>query len=510
MFADLGAVDVKSHFAAVHAARVALGARHRHDRAIGHVRGCLAGADHGRDAEFTGDDRRVAGATAAIGDDRRGGFHDRFPVRRGGVGHQHLAGLEFRQLGEVLDPPRRARGDPLADSPAFGQHLAAAIQHIGFQRGRALLGGHRLRASLDHVELAVDTILGPLHVHRPPVVLLDGARVARQFQDVGIGEAEPGAVELRCGDVSRGVLRLALDEDHLHALVAEPAAQHRPMAGKISRLVDIELVRIDGTLNHILAQAVRARHEHGVAEARFGVEGEHHARRRDVRAHHLHHADRQRDLEVVEALVDSVVDGAIGEKAGKTAAARIEQALVALDVQIRILLAGEARRGQVLRGRRAAHGETHVLSVLLLKRAVAIQDLACQIVGQSGTVDDLPGALGFPRQRGDIGGVEVVEFGMQAIPRGCLVQHVAIGRSGDGEPVRHTDALIGQLLQHLAERCVLPADQWHVVDAEVLEEADIPRCAHDLSSQTRRATRTAVQGATKANLSRRTSRQTGP
>ena len=151
----------------VHAARITLGARHRDDRAIGHTRGRVAGAHHRGDAEFAGDDRRVAGATAAVGDDRRGGLHDRLPVGCGGVGDQYLAGLEFRQVREVLDPFHRTRGDPFADRAALGEYLAAAFEHIGLQRRHAVLGGHRLRAGLDDVELSVDTVLGPLHVHRP-------------------------------------------------------------------------------------------------------------------------------------------------------------------------------------------------------------------------------------------------------------------------------------------------------------------------------------------------------
>ena len=346
-----------------------------------------------------------------------------------------------------------------------------------------MLRGDRLGAGLDDVELSVDPVLGPLHVHRPAVVLLDRTRVAGEFQNVLVGEAEASAVGLRGGDVSRRVLRLALDEDHLHGLVAEEAAQHRAVAGEIGRLVDVELVGVDGALNHVLAEAVGARHEDGVAKARLGVEGEHHTRRGDVGAHHLHHADRQRDLEVVEALVDSVVDRAIGEKTCETTAARVEQALVTLDVEVRILLAGEARRGQILGGRRAPHGEADLLAVLLLKRAVRAQNLGGQVVGETSAVDDLPGAFGFSCQRGDVGGVDVVEFSVQTVPGTGLVQHVAIGRGGDGESVRHADALPGQLLDHLAQGGVLSADQRHVVDAEVLKEADVPRCTHDLSSR---------------------------
>ena len=267
------------------------------------------------------------------------------------------------------------------------------------------------------------------------------------------------------------------------------ATQHGAVAGQIGRLVDVELVRVDGALNHILAQAVSARHEHGVAKARLGVDGEHHTRRRDIGAHHLHHADRQRDLEMVEALVDPVMNGAIGEQAGETTAARVEQTLFALDVEIRILLAGEARRRQVLGGRRAPHGETYFLAVLLLKLAVGIQNFGGQIVGQPGAVDDFTGALAFTRQRGDVGGVELVELGMQTVPRAGLVQHVAIGLGGDGESVRDADALTGQLLEHLAQRRVLSADERHVVDAELLKKADVPGCAHDLSSRSASSSR---------------------
>ena len=104
----LGAVHVEIHRAPVHAARFTLGARHRNDRAIGHAGGRVACADHSGDAEFAGDDRRVAGATAAVGDDRRGGLHDRLPVGRGRVGDQYLARLELGQMVGVLDPSRRA------------------------------------------------------------------------------------------------------------------------------------------------------------------------------------------------------------------------------------------------------------------------------------------------------------------------------------------------------------------------------------------------------------------
>ena len=422
----------------------------------------------------------MAGAPAAVGHDRGGGLHDRLPVRRGRVGDQYIAGPEVRQTPEVVHPFRHARGDLLTDRPALGQYLASALEHIGLQRRRAALGGHRLRAGLDDVELPVETVFGPLHVHRSLVVLLDGACIAGQLENVLIGEAEASTVGLRRRDVAGRVLRLTLDEDHLHRLVPDQAAQHGAVAGQVSRLVDVELIGVDGALNHVLAKAVGACHEDDVVEARLGVDGEHHTRRGKVGAHHLHHADRQRDLEMVEALVDAIVDGSVGEQAGETTAARVEETLRALDVEIGVLLAGEARRRQVLGGRRASHSETDLLAVLVLKQAVGVHDLGDQVFGKPGAVDDLARTFAFARQRGDVGRVEIVELGMQRVPGAGPVQHVSVGLGGDGEPVRDADALLGQLLEHLAERGVLTADERHVVDAKLFEEANVAEPAHNL------------------------------
>src|ERR1700722_17575734 len=176
------------------------------------------------------------------------------------------------------------------------------------------------------------------------------------------------------------------------------------------------------------------------------------------------------------------MNGAIGEQAGETTPARVEQTLFAFDVEIRILLAGEARRRQVLGGRRAPHSETHLLAVLLLELAVGVQNLGGQIVREPGAVDDLTGALAFTHQRADVGRVQPVELGMQTVPGTGLVQHVAIRLSGDGESVREAEALPGQLLEHLAQRRVLSADERHIVDAELLKKADVLGCTHDLSS----------------------------
>src|SRR6476646_11588445 len=97
------------------------------------------------------------------------------------------------------------------------------------------------------------------------------------------------------------------------------------MARIEGRLEDIEFVGIHGALHDVLAKTVRAGNEHDVAKPGLGIKRKDHAARGQVRTHHLHHANRERDLEVIETLVNPVMDSTVGEKARETAPAGIEE-----------------------------------------------------------------------------------------------------------------------------------------------------------------------------------------
>ena len=49
------------------------------------------------------------------------------------------------------------------------------------------------------------------------------------------------------------------------------------MAGRERWLVDVELVRINGSLDNVLAEAECGGDEHDITKPRFGIEREHHA-----------------------------------------------------------------------------------------------------------------------------------------------------------------------------------------------------------------------------------------
>jgi hypothetical protein len=91
------------------------------------------------------------------------------------------------------------------------------------------------------------------------------------------------------------------------------------------RLEHLVLVGIDRALHDVLAQPPGGIDDHHLVEAGLGVDGEHHPGAADVGAHHHLHADRQRHLQVVEALGLAVADGAVGEERGIAAPAGVEQ-----------------------------------------------------------------------------------------------------------------------------------------------------------------------------------------
>lgn len=78
-------------------------------------------------------------------------------------------------------------------------------------------------------------------------------------------------------------------------------------------------------LHDIFAKTVGGVDEHDVAKSGLGIEREDDATAREVGAHHLLYADAEGDLEMVEALVDSVAYGAVGEERHEAAQAGVDK-----------------------------------------------------------------------------------------------------------------------------------------------------------------------------------------
>ena len=420
-------------------------------------------ADDRGEPELAAHDRGVAGPAAAVGHDRRRALHDRLPVRIGLVGDEDLAGLE---VGELLD--RLDHADPVPDAATADEHAPWRVEAIGLEHRVGLARLHGLGPRLDHEQLAGDPVLGPLDVHRAlaalagGVVRLDQAAPAGEGEDVVIAEREPRPIAGGHGHVLRH-LAAAGGVDELELLRAQVLGEDWPRALRERRLEHVVLVGVHRPLHDVLAEPVGRVDEHDVPEPRLGVEREHDAGDREVRAHHALDADRERDLHRIEAAIGAIRDGAVGEQRREAALAAVDQRGVALHVQVGLLLPGEARVGQVLRRRAAADRDVDALPAPLAQPIVGVRDRALERGRELRGHDrlaELEAALAQLRE------IAEPRLGFSA------GREAPVRVRGRREAVRDLDPLWGQRSVHLAERGVLPSNLRDVIDADLLEPSD--------------------------------------
>ena len=461
--------DIEAQFAFEDKAGVALGAGYGDAHAVFQHLGGVTTADHGRDAQFTGDDRRVAGTPAAVGDYGAGALHHRFPIRVGHVGDQHVARLHLVHLRHVMNDAHAPGTDLLADGAALHQHCALFLEQIAFHHIDAGAALHRLGAGLDYIQLAVVAIFGPLDIHRPAVVLLDDHGLLGQLADLGVAQAETGAIgaiDIDHLDRFTGLGFVAVD--HLDRLAAQVAAQDSRATGLQGLLVHVEFVGVDRPLHHGFTQAIGAGDKHHVAEARFGIQGEHHPGGAGFRTHHALYAGGQGDQFVVEALVHAVGDGAVVEQGGEYFFGRADHIVHAADIQEGFLLTGKGGVRQVFGGGRGAYGDGHI-GVATGHGGEGAANFAVQALGELGfhhPLADLRAGLG---QGVDVIDIQGVQRRMDLLVQPAQVEKVPVGLGGGGETTGYRDTGTGEVADHLAQGGVLAPYVLNIVIAELIE-----------------------------------------
>ena len=267
--------------------------------------------------------------------------------------------------------------------------------------------------------------------------------------------------------------------DHLLGLLAESALENGGAIGAQRRLVNVELVGVDGALNHRFAQPVAGGDEHRIAEAGFGVHGEHHARCALVGAHHALDAGRQRHDRMLEAVMHAVGDGAVVEQAGEHFLDGLEHVVDAVDIEEGFLLAGEAGVGQVFCRGRGAHGHRNGRTCRFVDQGlVGGANLRFQGGGEGRLHDraaDLLADLGKPQH---IVNIKAVEQALDARVQALVGQKHPVCRRGGGKAVGHFHAGFGELADHFAEAGVLAAHGFDVVHAKRGVPKDLRLVAH--------------------------------
>ncbi|KAF5138997.1 hypothetical protein E5D57_002786 [Metarhizium anisopliae] len=459
--------------AVVHEARCALGAGNRHVlAAVQHVRG-VSRADHGREAQLAADNGGVRGASAVVRDDGRRALHHGHPVRVCRAGDQDGVVHELVQVPGAFDEAEPSRDGCVADREARGEDAPLAAHLVYLEDGGVAAGVHRFRPGLDNKQLARHAVLGPLHVHGHAVVLLNRVRPAGELQDLLVAEDEGGLLGLGGADVARRSALVLVAVHHLDGLVAALLVDDRHQAPvDQERLEYLVLVRVDGALDDVLAQPPRRVDEHHLVEAAFRVDGKHDAGAAHVGAHHLLHADRERDAHVVEPPGLAVADGAVGEERGVAPPAGVQEGIAPRDVEIRLLLAGKARLGQVFCRGAGAHRDAQVLPVgLAAELVIRGLDGGGRAAGPGAAEEEAANLVAGLAE----GQLAVLPFGYQCggVLLDVVSAHVLPVHAGRCcESGRHLDSPVRQGGNHLANRGILAADQRTILPSYLVESED--------------------------------------
>jgi len=141
----------------------------------------------------------MAGPAAPVSHDGARALHDRFPVGVSHVSDQHVAGLHFVHLADVVHDAHGACANLLTDGATFGHHIALAFEFVAVLGCRSCLALHGLRAGLQYVELAVDAVFAPLDIHGATIVLFNHQGVLREQLHISVGQRV--AVTQLSGDI---------------------------------------------------------------------------------------------------------------------------------------------------------------------------------------------------------------------------------------------------------------------------------------------------------------------
>ena len=282
------------------------------------------------------------------------------------VADQRIGPAHHRQ--EARPARRRSQGlGDVDEQPAAGLGHGPRSRHLPEGQAERLHGvGHHLLMADRDVDVVLSVALRGNWEQGGDWPALDNEKIVvdqAPFDVLGTAEVrfDPPAQLREPHDlrIRQRWLRLPLRLDRLLLR----AACRRGVDGKllggnrpgddlaVPHLVD---VRVHQAGDQRLAEAEAGLHGGDLPVARDGVGREQDAGR--LRENHLLHDHGHVDLAMVQAVPQAVGHGPLGEERGPTAADVLEDGGRPHDVQVRVLLAGEGGRRQVLRGRAGSDG----------------------------------------------------------------------------------------------------------------------------------------------------------
>ena len=394
--------------------------------------GRIAGSDDAGGPELPRDDGRVAGHAALVGDDAGGPAHGGDHVGHGHLGDEDVALLHGVEAHADVVDDDLAGGEAGARPQTAGDDVLAGCGGSDGLVGGGVPGGGD-GSGLDDVDLVV--LDAPLHVHGLLVVDLDLPSDLRDLLDAVVGDLL--GLDLVLGDV------LLLDSAVLAADVL-PGLGGDPLLDDLHLLL-VDDVGVGGDLSSDdrLSETVASLDDDLLGPA-VGVHGEHDPG--ELRVDHPLDDHGELDVAVGVALLLAVGDGPGGEERGPAFPDLVEEVLLVLDVEVGLLLPGEAGVGEVLGGGAGPDGDESDLA-LGDEEPVPRGDLLLQVVGDGAGLEDLPDLLGGLCQAVVGGPVDPGELLLDLGHEVSAGDEVVVGFRGEDEGLGNGEPCVGEFAE---------------------------------------------------------------
>mmetsp|Transcript_84873 Transcript_84873/g.181846 ORF Transcript_84873/g.181846 Transcript_84873/m.181846 type:complete len:271 (+) Transcript_84873:560-1372(+) len=232
----------------------------------------------------------------------------------------------------------------------------------------------------------------------------------------------------------------ALFVDHLNQLRAHRPSNDRRLAHRQGWLEDVPLVGVHRAAHDCLAESVGTRDEDDVAKAALRVQGEHNAGGPGLAAHHLLASGAELHLFMLEASIVAVGDGPIREQGCEDEVHLRFHILVAHDIEVGLLLAGEGGVGEILGGRGRAHSKGEGVAATAHTRPLLLQRVL-EILLEGRVHDLITDVLADHHQLVDIAVDRLVaKLIVDVRIDAPLVEEILVGEGGGAEAPGHRHA----------------------------------------------------------------------
>ena len=172
----------------------------------------------------------MAGSSTSIGNNSRGSFHNRLPVRVGHVGNEDVAVPDAVHFLCVRDNFDRSASNPLADAAALDENSRPVFKGVALNNTIAF-ALDRLRTCLQEVDLAILAVLAPFDIHWTPIMIFYNKGVAGQGFSLLIRQRKLhrlARIDVDDRHILSGIRIVVID--HFYALIAEIFSQDRASA----------------------------------------------------------------------------------------------------------------------------------------------------------------------------------------------------------------------------------------------------------------------------------------